>query len=100
MTIVPADVERVFRDSGALQEGHFILASGRHASLYLEKFQVLQHPSETERRSWSTDPAERRASTYRSRPSGGSTSPRIRRPSVRSARRGSRRCIPAPLLLQ
>src|SRR2546429_5948733 len=49
MTIVPADVERVFRDSGALQEGHFILASGRHASLYLEKFQVLQHPSETER---------------------------------------------------
>src|SRR5437773_2086093 len=49
MTIVPADVERVFRDSGALREGHFILASGRHASLYLEKFQVLQHPSETER---------------------------------------------------
>lgn len=49
MTIAPADVERVFRESGALREGHFILASGRHASLYLEKFQVLQHPSETER---------------------------------------------------
>ena len=49
MTIAPADVDRVFRDSGALREGHFILASGRHASLYLEKFQVLQHPSETER---------------------------------------------------
>jgi len=49
MTIAPADVDRVFRESGALREGHFILASGRHASLYLEKFQVLQHPSETER---------------------------------------------------
>lgn len=49
MTIASADVERVFRDSGALREGHFILASGRHSSLYLEKFQVLQHPAETER---------------------------------------------------
>src|SRR2546423_8664903 len=49
MTIASADVERVFRDSGALREGHFILASGRHSPLYLEKFQVLQHPSDTER---------------------------------------------------
>ena len=49
MTITSADVERVFRESGALREGHFILASGRHSALYLEKFQVLQHPVETER---------------------------------------------------
>jgi orotate phosphoribosyltransferase len=49
MTIASADVERVFRESGALREGHFILASGRHSPLYLEKFQVLQHPVETER---------------------------------------------------
>src|SRR5256885_16889761 len=49
MTIASADVERVFRDSGALREGHFILASGRHSPLYLEKFQVLQHPADTER---------------------------------------------------
>ena len=49
MTIASADVERVFRESGALREGHFILASGRHSALYLEKFQVLQHPIETER---------------------------------------------------
>ena len=49
MTNVSADVERVFRDSGALREGHFILASGQHSPLYLEKFQVLQHPVETER---------------------------------------------------
>jgi orotate phosphoribosyltransferase len=49
MTIASADVERVFRESGALREGHFILASGRHSPLYLEKFRVLQHPAETER---------------------------------------------------
>ncbi len=49
MTIASADVERVFRESGALREGHFILASGRHSPMYLEKFQVLQHPLETER---------------------------------------------------
>ena len=49
MTTASSDVERVFRESGALREGHFILASGRHSSLYLEKFQVLQHPADTER---------------------------------------------------
>jgi orotate phosphoribosyltransferase len=48
MVIASADVERVFRESGALCEGHFILASGRHSPLYLEKFQVLQHPADTE----------------------------------------------------
>jgi orotate phosphoribosyltransferase len=49
MAIASADVERVFRESGALRAGHFTLASGRHSALYLEKFQVLQHPAETER---------------------------------------------------
>jgi orotate phosphoribosyltransferase len=49
MAIASDDVERIFRDSGALREGHFILASGRHSALYLEKFQVLQHPADTER---------------------------------------------------
>jgi orotate phosphoribosyltransferase len=49
MTTISTDVERVFREAGALREGHFILASGRHSPLYLEKFQVLQLPAETER---------------------------------------------------
>src|SRR5919204_2873807 len=49
MTILPSEVERVFRDAGALRDGHFILASGRHSPRYLEKFQVLQHPGDTER---------------------------------------------------
>jgi orotate phosphoribosyltransferase len=49
VVVIASDVERVFRNSGALREGHFILASGRHSPMYLEKFQVLQHPVETER---------------------------------------------------
>jgi orotate phosphoribosyltransferase len=39
--------EELFRASGALQEGHFLLKSGRHGDRYLEKFLVLQHPEIT-----------------------------------------------------
>jgi orotate phosphoribosyltransferase len=49
MPITPAEVERIFRGSGALRDGHFVLASGRHSPTYLEKFQVLGRPVETER---------------------------------------------------
>src|SRR3989442_9540367 len=49
MPITPAEVERIFRGSGALRDGHFVLASGRHSPTYFEKFQVLGRPVETER---------------------------------------------------
>ena len=39
----------LFRQSGAFQEGHFQLTSGRHSGAYVEKFQVLQYPAYTER---------------------------------------------------
>ncbi len=39
--------EALFRASGALRDGHFILKSGRHSDAYLEKFQVLQDPVAT-----------------------------------------------------
>jgi orotate phosphoribosyltransferase len=39
--------EELFRASGALQAGHFLLKSGRHGDRYLEKFLVLQHPEIT-----------------------------------------------------
>ena len=38
------EVLQMFKDSGALLEGHFLLASGYHSAVYLEKFQVLQYP--------------------------------------------------------
>lgn len=49
MGISPEEVEELFRASGALLEGHFVLSSGRHSPRYLEKFQVLQWPQRTER---------------------------------------------------
>ena len=39
--------EELFRRSGALREGHFLLKSGRHSEAYLEKFQVLQDTAAT-----------------------------------------------------
>ena len=47
--IGPEQVERIFRDAGALRDGHFVLSSGKHSPRYLEKFQVLQWPAQTER---------------------------------------------------
>ena len=34
---------------GALKRGHFLLASGRHSDVYLEKFDLLRNPRATER---------------------------------------------------
>src|SRR3954467_9151073 len=44
---IAARTEALFRRSGALREGHFVLKSGRHSAAYLEKFQVLQDPEAT-----------------------------------------------------
>ena len=38
-----------FRASEALLEGHFILSSGRHSRVFLQKMRVFQHPERTER---------------------------------------------------
>lgn len=43
------EVLEEFRASGALLEGHFVLSSGRHSALYLQKMRVFQHPARTER---------------------------------------------------
>ncbi len=42
---IAARTEALFREAGALREGHFELKSGRHADRYLEKFLVLQYPA-------------------------------------------------------
>src|SRR6201996_7152620 len=38
-----------FRDAGALLEGHFILSSGRHSAVFLQKMFVFQDPRRTEK---------------------------------------------------
>jgi len=42
-----AEVREIFLKTGAILEGHFLLTSGLHSPMYLEKFQVLQHPQHT-----------------------------------------------------
>ena len=36
--------EEMFRKSGAVLDGHFLLTSGRHSPVYWEKFKVMQYP--------------------------------------------------------
>ncbi len=38
-----------FRSCEALLEGHFILSSGRHSPVFLQKMRVFQYPDRTER---------------------------------------------------
>lgn len=40
---------QIFKDAGAMLEGHFLLASGLHSPVYWEKFRVLQYPHYTEK---------------------------------------------------
>lgn len=47
--ITQTEVLEIFRSSGALLDGHFLLASGYHSATYLEKFLVLQYPWHVER---------------------------------------------------
>ncbi|MPL81519.1 Orotate phosphoribosyltransferase [bioreactor metagenome] len=42
------EVKELFLETGAILEGHFLLTSGLHSPLYVEKFQVLQYPKHTE----------------------------------------------------
>ena len=44
---IAARTEALFRSSGALRDGHFLLKSGRHSGAYLEKFVVLSDPAAT-----------------------------------------------------
>lgn len=39
-----ADLHQLLLDSGAILQGHFLLASGRHSNVYFEKFRVLEKP--------------------------------------------------------
>ncbi len=41
------NADEIFRKSGAVRHGHFLLASGLHSPVYWEKFQVLQYPEYT-----------------------------------------------------
>jgi orotate phosphoribosyltransferase len=43
------DVLKEFREAGALREGHFVLSSGLHSPMFLQKNLVFMHPERAER---------------------------------------------------
>jgi len=42
------EVLAVFRDAGAILEGHFVLTSGLHSPIFLQKARVFMHADKTE----------------------------------------------------
>src|SRR5205085_11919091 len=46
-TVTPDEVERIFREAGALLEAHFVLSSGRHPAPYLQECLLVEHPRST-----------------------------------------------------
>ena len=45
----PAEVIDVFRDAGAILDGHFILSSGLRSPVFIQKARVFMYPERTER---------------------------------------------------
>jgi orotate phosphoribosyltransferase len=49
VTSVQESTWEALKAAGALKEGHFLLSSGKHSDKYLEKFDLLRNPRETEK---------------------------------------------------
>lgn len=47
--MIEQEIKQLFIETNAIMEGHFLLTSGLHSPLYVEKFNVLQHPEYTEK---------------------------------------------------
>jgi len=43
------NVEKIYKEAGALLEGHFILSSGNHSNRYLQSAKVLEDPKRAEK---------------------------------------------------
>ena len=42
-------IQNLLEESGAIQQGHFLLSSGKHSDRYVEKFHLLRNPGVTSR---------------------------------------------------
>ncbi len=47
--LTPDETLAEFRAAGALLEGHFVLSSGRHSPIFLQKMFIFQDPKRTEK---------------------------------------------------
>jgi orotate phosphoribosyltransferase len=45
--MTPEEARRLFEESGAMLRGHFLLTSGRHSDVYIQKARVLERPQAT-----------------------------------------------------
>ena len=45
----PTEMMQVLEQKGAVLHGHFVLSSGRHSDLFVQKFRVLEHPGLAQR---------------------------------------------------
>lgn len=45
----PEETIELLKDYGAVEQGHFILASGKHSAYYVKKGKLVQHPWELQR---------------------------------------------------
>ncbi|MBN2767832.1 MAG: orotate phosphoribosyltransferase [Campylobacterales bacterium] len=43
------NIEQIYKDAGALLEGHFILSSGNHSNRYLQSAKVLENPQTSQK---------------------------------------------------
>lgn len=43
--MTPEEVLAALREAGAVLSGHFVLSSGRHSDVYVEKFRALERPA-------------------------------------------------------
>lgn len=49
MSLSENEILEIFKNTGALLEGHFLLTSGRHSNVYFQCAKVLQYPEYTEK---------------------------------------------------
>ena len=40
----PRELLKLLQETGAMLDGHFLLTSGKHSNVYIEKFRVLENP--------------------------------------------------------
>jgi orotate phosphoribosyltransferase len=45
--VAELDIDALLKATGAVLEGHFRLASGRHSGTYIEKFRIMENPDAT-----------------------------------------------------
>ena len=49
MSLSESEILEIFKKTGAMLEGHFLLTSGRHSNIYFQCAKVLQYPEFTEK---------------------------------------------------